>query len=506
MQRLYKKAISALSSATLRHNYYDPSGEKVGKATIYGSNTSASNIYTWYVRDARGNVMAVYQTSGSNIASTPLILLERYMYGSSRLGSIYENRDMSTDHLAADNSNANLGTAYLTTFTRGKKFFEVSNHLGTIMTILNDRRTPLTSGGVVTGYSAVMQFAADYTPFGMEMLGRAYGSSSSPTYRYKFNGKERIYEINGRYNHYDYGMRIYDDRLGRFFSVDPLTSKYPMLTPYQFASNTPIQAIDLDGLEAWVVVKTTIKDKTYLQLKFDKDLINEGGVYYVHRWMDPKTAGFVASESSGSVGYSEYPQYFPNFANGVFDAANFTNFRKAFSIKGEANILFAEAGLEGKLGGVGLGGSFGGNGKLIGLNVNTDDATGSVPFAGWQSTFRENDQTLDVGAGVSYGAGISYRHKYDLKKDKFKNQNEIGYNGLVTSGTIDGYSEKSTISFGVGGKAALGFGVNFEGKFVIDMDKLNKVLKARGIQFTQYEQVQQNSTEKGTKEFDPNKY
>jgi RHS repeat-associated protein len=249
MQRLYKKAISALSSATLLHNYYDPSGEKVGKATIYGSNTSASNIYTWYVRDARGNVMAVYQTSGSNIASTPLILLERYMYGSSRLGSISENRDMSADHLAADNSNANLGTAYLTTFTRGKKFFEVSNHLGTVMTILNDRRTPQTSGGVVTGYSAVMQFAADYTPFGMEMLGRAYGSSSSPTYRYKFNGKERIYEVNGRYHQYDYGMRIYDAMFDRFWTVDPITSKYPMLTPYQFASNSPISGVDLDGLE-----------------------------------------------------------------------------------------------------------------------------------------------------------------------------------------------------------------------------------------------------------------
>ena len=35
-----------------------------------------------------------------------------------------------------------------------------------------------------------------------------------------------------------------------FLSVDPLTRSYPMLTPYQFASNTPIQAIDLDGLEA----------------------------------------------------------------------------------------------------------------------------------------------------------------------------------------------------------------------------------------------------------------
>jgi len=32
--------------------------------------------------------------------------------------------------------------------------------------------------------------------------------------------------------------------------VDPLTKSYPMLTPYQFASNTPIWAIDLDGLEA----------------------------------------------------------------------------------------------------------------------------------------------------------------------------------------------------------------------------------------------------------------
>src|SRR5690606_8702362 len=54
----------------------------------------------------------------------------------------------------------------------------------------------------------------------------------------------------------DYGMRAYDTRLGRFFAVDPLTRKYPMLTPYQFASNTPTQAMDLDGLEAMVVVNS----------------------------------------------------------------------------------------------------------------------------------------------------------------------------------------------------------------------------------------------------------
>ena len=32
--------------------------------------------------------------------------------------------------------------------------------------------------------------------------------------------------------------------------MDPLTKDYPELTPYQFASNTPIWATDLDGLEA----------------------------------------------------------------------------------------------------------------------------------------------------------------------------------------------------------------------------------------------------------------
>jgi len=44
-------------------------------------------------------------------------------------------------------------------------------------------------------------------------------------------------------------MRIYDPRLGRFLSVDPIANRFPMLTPYQFASNRPIDGIDLDGLE-----------------------------------------------------------------------------------------------------------------------------------------------------------------------------------------------------------------------------------------------------------------
>lgn len=41
------------------------------------------------------------------------------------------------------------------------------------------------------------------------------------------------------------------NKKGQFVSVDPLSKKYPELTPYQYASNTPMQATDLDGKEMW---------------------------------------------------------------------------------------------------------------------------------------------------------------------------------------------------------------------------------------------------------------
>jgi hypothetical protein len=46
-------------------------------------------------------------------------------------------------------------------------------------------------------------------------------------------------------------MRWYLPNIARFPSVDPLTAEYPWYTPYQFAGNMPIIAIDLDGLEPW---------------------------------------------------------------------------------------------------------------------------------------------------------------------------------------------------------------------------------------------------------------
>lgn len=53
------------------------------------------------------------------------------------------------------------------------------------------------------------------------------------------------------------GSKAYGCGGNGFLSVDPLTKKYPELTPYQFVSNRPIDGIDLDGKE-WFNSKTIL--------------------------------------------------------------------------------------------------------------------------------------------------------------------------------------------------------------------------------------------------------
>lgn len=132
----------------------------------------------------------------------------------------------------------------LSAFARGNKYYELPDARGNVMAVVTDKKIQRSSNGTtIDSYEPDIASATDYAPFGGALPGRSYQPDK---YRYGFNGKENDNEVNQQ----DYGMRIYDPRLGRFLSVDPIAKDYPELTPYQFASNTPIQAIDLDGLEA----------------------------------------------------------------------------------------------------------------------------------------------------------------------------------------------------------------------------------------------------------------
>jgi RHS repeat-associated protein len=66
-------------------------------------------------------------------------------------------------------------------------------------------------------------------------------------HRFTFNGKEADNDVYGTGNAMDFGARIYDSRLGRWLSVDPLQRKYPDLTPYNYTGNSPIVFVDKDG-------------------------------------------------------------------------------------------------------------------------------------------------------------------------------------------------------------------------------------------------------------------
>ncbi|MBS1636580.1 MAG: hypothetical protein JST26_11745 [Bacteroidetes bacterium] len=86
--------------------------------------------------------------------------------------------------------------------------------------------------------------ANDYYAFGAPMMGRTYQGN---VYRYGFNGKEKDDEIKGVGSSIAYELRIYDPRLGRFLSVDPLRKEYPWQTPYAYFSNSPVGTVDFLG-------------------------------------------------------------------------------------------------------------------------------------------------------------------------------------------------------------------------------------------------------------------
>ncbi len=66
-------------------------------------------------------------------------------------------------------------------------------------------------------------------------------------YRYGFNGQEKDDNIKGGGNSYDFGARMLDVRLGRWFVIDPKWKLFSNISPYTFALNNSIYFIDSDG-------------------------------------------------------------------------------------------------------------------------------------------------------------------------------------------------------------------------------------------------------------------
>ena len=106
----------------------------------------------------------------------------------------------------------------------------VKDHLGSVRVIVDQAGT--------------VREQNDYYPFGERCPESTYAVSS--VNRYKFNGKEE--QTVGDLGMLDYGARMYQAGIGRWFVPDPLAEKDYSVSPYAYCGNNPINRVDPTGM------------------------------------------------------------------------------------------------------------------------------------------------------------------------------------------------------------------------------------------------------------------
>lgn len=137
------------------------------------------------------------------------------------------------------------------TRTNQLRQYELTDHLGNIRALIADYRKATIVSNAITSNDVPLLSFTDYYAFGSNM--RSYNQTES---RMGFNGKELNSEIAGAGNNYDFGARMLDTRLGRWMSLDPLQSKYPSMSPYNFSGDSPICFKDNDGKTIFIFYDT----------------------------------------------------------------------------------------------------------------------------------------------------------------------------------------------------------------------------------------------------------
>lgn len=108
--------------------------------------------------------------------------------------------------------------------------YYLKDHLGNVRTVLKEDGTVLQE--------------TEYYPFGLAV----YKNGNDAQNKYLYNGKEKQPETAWL----DYGARMYDPTIGRFFTVDRFSEKCYSVSPYSYAANNSINLIDINGDSLWI--------------------------------------------------------------------------------------------------------------------------------------------------------------------------------------------------------------------------------------------------------------
>jgi RHS repeat-associated protein len=108
-----------------------------------------------------------------------------------------------------------------------------------------------------SAYTYCPVFEPQKKRFKKELTSEKTEKKARSVYLYGFGGQEKDDEIKGTGNSYDMGARLYDPRIGRTPSIDPLANKYPYVSPYAYCLNNPLSFVDPDGRDVILVIWAT---------------------------------------------------------------------------------------------------------------------------------------------------------------------------------------------------------------------------------------------------------
>ncbi len=297
---------------------YDAMGNRVEKTVNNDAGTWTETEY--YVRDAQGNVMAIYK---KNVTSGQMnyILTEQHMYGSSRLGVDRRNVDVIAASSPSDNISRSI--------KRGEKHYELSNHLGNVLATVSDKKIAVMNGANLSYYRADVVSYSDYYPFGAPMTERT--AVVTPTdVRYGFNGQEKVDEINGNGNHNTALFWEFNTRLSVRWNIDPKPN--PSISNYSVFESSPIWKVDLLGdtihlyqCKDYSVSGNPIYTKGSVSTKLNEVLTDvmktkEGREYFQKFAVKDQTIGGYTFKENGE--FSNHELTIQEFSLSEFDWSN----------------------------------------------------------------------------------------------------------------------------------------------------------------------------------------
>ena len=133
----------------------------------------------------------------------------------------------------------------------GYLYVYVSNETGNIPVFFDNLQVTHIKGPILE--------ETHYYPFGLTMYGISNKAANGKEVKQKFVGQELDKELD--INYYQFAFRTHDPQIGRFIQIDPLASEYVYNSTYAYAENDVIRAIDVEGLEKYIVTNEFIQNK-----------------------------------------------------------------------------------------------------------------------------------------------------------------------------------------------------------------------------------------------------